>query len=48
MIKSRSHAWRGERRILLSTLNEVVGASQDKLRDAVPYAERLHPHEYYE
>jgi hypothetical protein len=46
---------RRERRILLAALNEVVGASQDKLGDVARYAERwkrlgerLHPHEYDE
>ncbi|MFC6017614.1 hypothetical protein ACFP2T_15530 [Plantactinospora solaniradicis] len=46
---------RRERRILLAALNEVVGASADKLGDVVRYAERwkrlgerLHPHEYDE
>jgi hypothetical protein len=46
---------RRERRILLAALNEVVGASPDKLADVAPYAERwkrlgerLHPHEYDE
>ncbi|SCL29178.1 hypothetical protein GA0074692_2678 [Micromonospora pallida] len=44
---------RPERRMLLAALNEVVGASPDKLGDVVRYAERwkrlgerLHPHEY--
>jgi hypothetical protein len=44
---------RRERRILLAALNEVVGASPDRLGDVVRYAERwkrlgerLHPHEY--
>jgi len=46
---------RRERRILLAALNEIVGASEDKLGDVVRYAERwkrlgerLHPHEYAE
>jgi hypothetical protein len=46
---------RRERRILLAALNEVVGASPDKLGDVTRYAERwkrlgerLHPHEYDE
>jgi hypothetical protein len=46
---------RRERRILLAALNEVVGASREKLGDVVRYAERwkrlgerLHPHEYDE
>ncbi|GAA0716463.1 TerD family protein [Dactylosporangium roseum] len=46
---------RRERRILLAALNEVVGASPDKLGDVGRYAERwkrlgerLHPHEYAE
>ncbi|BCL12480.1 TerD family protein [Micromonospora sagamiensis] len=44
---------RPERRMLLAALNEVVGASPEKLGDVVRYAERwkrlgerLHPHEY--
>ncbi len=44
---------RRERRILLATLNEVVGANPDKLGDITRHAERwkrlgerLHPHEY--
>ncbi|MGW0436386.1 hypothetical protein ACWDV4_28040 [Micromonospora sp. NPDC003197] len=44
---------RPERRMLLAALNEVVGASSDKLGDVARYAERwkrlgerLHPHEY--
>ena len=44
---------RPERRMLLAALNEVVGASPDKLGDVARYAERwkrlgerLHPHEY--
>ncbi len=46
---------RPERRILLAALNEVVGASPEKLGDVARYAERwkrlgerLHPHEYAE
>ncbi|MGX7671423.1 hypothetical protein [Plantactinospora sp. DSM 117369] len=46
---------RRERRILLAALNEVVGASPEKLGDVARYAERwkrlgerLHPHEYDE
>jgi hypothetical protein len=46
---------RRERRILLAALNEVIGASPDKLADVVRYAERwkrlgerLHPHEYHQ
>lgn len=44
---------RRERRILLATLDEVVGANPNKLGDVARYAEpwkrlgeRLHPHEY--
>ncbi|MFC4039540.1 hypothetical protein ACFO1B_14005 [Dactylosporangium siamense] len=44
---------RPERRILLAALDGIVGASQDKLGDVAPYAERwkrlgerLHPHEH--
>ncbi|MEV6694862.1 hypothetical protein AB0M35_25635 [Micromonospora sp. NPDC051196] len=44
---------RPERRMLLAALDEVVGASPDKLGDVLRYAERwkrlgerLHPHEY--
>lgn len=44
---------RRERRILLATLNEVVGANPNKLGDVARFAEpwkrlgeRLHPHEY--
>jgi hypothetical protein len=46
---------RRERRILLTALNEVVGASPAKLGDVARHAERwkrlgerLHPHEYHE
>jgi hypothetical protein len=54
MTPTRFRAFRRpERRMLLAALNEVVGASPDKLSDVVRYAERwkrlgerLHPHEY--